>query len=396
MTARKIPSDLAGLRFVEEASFSVDPGSGYVRLPCASAISFKPEISMHEAMCQKSEDQRGPDADVVGAKGGTLSFDAALYTEGGGEAQVMKLMKNCGMQQTTISSTNITGSSAANKFYVLDADKGNLDGGVAVLHKPASGTASIRFVTGISPIFATSEYTVNADFATAPSAGDDLMPIDTVIPDPDSRDPAKTMTFEVYQGSGTTDRLKWTLTGCAGKWNLASVDADGTPIIHFEFSVDSWADSESNLSYTSKTGNATRPVLGDVLLVDGSEVETKSVEYDPGHAPTAVPAVSGSNGRSGWTYGLAVPKAVITPLHDTAWITKFEDGTTFDLEFESLTSATDAWAFWIHECQVGSYDLSDADGILRAGMDFKATDAGSTSGGGTTTKLPMTAFAISR
>lgn len=392
MTARKIPSDLAGLTYVEESSFSTDPGSGYVRMRCVSGLSFKPEIAMHEALCQKSSDQRGPDPSVVGAKGGTLSFDAKLYTVSGSEAPVMKLMKRCGWKQTSISSTTISASTAANKFHVAAGDVGNLAVGVAVLHVPASGTSSIRFIKDEQTLVSTPEFTVNADFATSPSAGDTLATIDTIIPDPDSRDPGATFTFKVYQGQGSTDRLMWTLTGCAGKWSLASVDADGLPVIHFEFLVDSWADSESSISQTDKSGNDAHPVLGDVLYIDGSEVETRNVEFDPQHGPVAVPATSGTNGRSGWVYGLADPKAKILPLHDVDWITKLEAGTTFDLEFESLNADDDAWAFWVPAAQVQSYDLQDSDGILRPTMDFLATDPGHGTISGD--NLPLAAFAI--
>ena len=393
MTARKIPSDLAGIRHVEESTFGTDPGSGYLTLLTAQNIKFTPAVSMHPVGYQKSSDMRGPDADVVGGKGGTLSFDMPLCTEGGSEAPVMTMMKRCGMSITSVAAGtgDITGGDInGDTFTVAVANIGNLAVGVAVMHVPQSGLPSLRFIDAKSGT-ATITFTVNASLQVKANAGDSWAAVDTIKAS--SGTPGAYNTFLVYQGQGSTDRLCWTLSGCAGTFKINTTDANALPMVSFEFQVDTWADSEANLARAAYAGNAPVPLLGDQLLINGTATDTRSVGLDPAMAMSPIPATSGTNGRSGFFYSGSEPNVEIAPLHDTAWLTKLEAGTTFDLMFSSVTSSTNAWGFWCPKTQVSSYETADSDGLLRGGMKFRVLDPGADAAG---TLIPRFAIAVTK
>jgi hypothetical protein len=112
------------------------------------------------------------------------------------------------------------------------------------------------------------------------------------------------------------------------------------------------------------------------MLIDGTATETASVAFNPGLQMSAIKATSGDNGRSGFFYSGAEPEMEIMPLHDTAWLTKWEAGTNYDFEFESYNSTTDAWAIWCPSVQVTSYEQQDDEGLLRASMGLKVLDPG--------------------
>ena len=97
MTARLIPSDLAGIAYKEQsAGFATTATGDFTLMRGARNIKFAPGLTMHEMGYQKTSDMRGPDASVVGGYGGTLSFEVPIATGGGSEAPIMALMKNCG------------------------------------------------------------------------------------------------------------------------------------------------------------------------------------------------------------------------------------------------------------------------------------------------------------
>ena len=378
MTARLIPSDLAGIQYGEQADFATATTT-LTLMRGARNIKFTPGLSMHEPGYQKTSDMRGPDASVVGGKGGTLAFEVPLSSGvAASEAPVMALMKNCGMTQISVAAAvdKIDGGTTTT-FTIPSGDLGNVAVGCGLMIVQAAGDPSLRFVTRVADA-TTTTVTFNCDTepATAIAANDDLTAVDTLIPK--SGEPAAYLTFRVYQGQGATDRLLWTLSGCAGKFSIPAVEADALPVVQFEFLVDTWADSEASIAQTDVTGVVPQPVLGDKFFVDGTATLTRSIGFDPGMALSPIMATSGTNGRSGWFYSASEPVLEILPLSDTAWTTKMETPTTFEAMFASYKSTTDAWGIFVPRVQVVSDDKADSDGLLRETMTLKAVDPGAT------------------
>ena len=314
---------------------------------------------------------------------------------GGSESPAVTLMAKCAGSKVSVAagSGTATGGSA-NTIVFLDASVGNIAVGTAILHNSAAGTDSIRFVERVqtdTPGEGSQTVTVNSNWATAATSGDGWTAIDTITPS--SGEPADYLTFNVYQGHGSTDRLKWALTGCAGTWKLNTAEADSLPTVHFEYSVDTWADSEASLAQTDFSGNEAAPLLGDSLYIDGTAVATKSLGFDPGLQLHPIKATSGTNGREGWFYSNTQPKLEILPRHDTDLISKWEAGTDFDVLFESTQSNTNAWALWVPAAQIQSLSLGDDDGLLRSTMEIIPTDPGANADDAL---IPLWAIAVTK
>jgi len=81
MTIRYIQSKLRALRLVQESSFEADPGSGYILARLAHDIAWAPDQTKHMVEPQKSSAMRGPDGNVNGGKGGTISWKCPLNTK---------------------------------------------------------------------------------------------------------------------------------------------------------------------------------------------------------------------------------------------------------------------------------------------------------------------------
>ncbi len=378
MTARLIPSDLAGIQYKEQSDFATAATGSFTLMRGARNIKFTPGLSMHEPGYQKTSDMRGPDPSVVGGYGGTLAFEVPLATAGGSEAPVMALMKNCGVTQINITAgtDTITGGTTST-LTIGVGDIGNIVVGVGMMVVQATGTPSLRFVTRVAD-GATTTLTLNTDMenGTAAANGDDWTAVDTLVPK--SGEPTAYMSFKVYQGQGSTDRLLWTLNGCAGTFSIPAVDADTLPVVAFEFMVDVWADSEASVAQANVSGNVPVAILGDKFFVDGTATLTRSIGFNPGMVLNPILATSGSNGRSGWFYSTSDPLLEVLPLHDTAWTTKMETPSTFEAMFASYTSSTNAWGLFVPKVQVVADDKTDSDGLLRETMTLKACDPGAT------------------
>lgn len=375
MTERFIQSSLAGLQYVEEATRGTDPAAGYSRTRLAFDCTFKPGQINHQVMAQKSSDHRGRDADIPGAESGVLSFKIPLQTIAGSESTIIALLKRMGAQVNACAKKDgdVTGG-GADTIQVADADAAGLEVGALVHHNPLSGDSSIRGIIRVVSAFGTTTATVNQNFATAPGAGDTIEAFDTITPK--GGEPDKYFTFHLYQGEGSTDRARWALCGCAGTWKLENVGPTGIAVISFEFQVDNWTLTEANLAQTDAAGNSPRSVRGANLLLDGSTLRSKSLAFNPGQALREVVDLNSEHGRQAHLYQEPAPMLDLEPLHDTAWATKWQAGTTHDVLLEDLVSDTDAWALWLPAVQVASLEQVDDGGLMRMKPPLEARDPG--------------------
>lgn len=390
MTAKKVLYGVQGLDYAEESAFSVDPGSHTaVR---AFDIEVSPERAFYDVLHAKSEAFRGPDARVAGGKGGTLKFKAYLRNKNGAEAAVLSLMKRMGatLSSCAAKSQKITGGSA-NTVTMLDADAADLSVGMALYHTPTTGAGSVRFIKRVQSSGGTTTITVNANWAQTPVNLDSLAAIDTITPT--AGDPAKTFSFSAYQGSGAGDTIKWTFTGCTGKWSLDTVEAGGLPVVSFEFSADAYVAGTGGLTQGADAMDPARPILGDSFLLGGSAVDVRSLSFDPRQEYAAIQAVSGSNGRSGWIHHGTSPRVVITPLHDADHFTGRDSVTQYDAQFESIYSVNSAWSFWIAGGYLDEVTAQESNGLVRNEIAIVGRDPGKNADG---VAYPIWAFAITR
>ena len=378
MTARKVLFNLRGLGFAEETVFGTDP-TGQVAIRSFDS-SFEPKPNMIDVPFTKTEPLRGPDARIKGGLGGTLKFKSYLRAYPGYECPCLSLMKRMGA--TLYSCAAGSGKVTAGTSVTIRALEGDLASitaiGQAVLHVPVSGTTSLRFVTRIqlnTPTGNDTTITVNAAFATTPGVGDSFAAVDTIMPT--AGDPAKYFSFNFWQGSNAgSDCIKWIVSGCSGKWALDSVTAGGIPVISFEMECDNYSFSEAGTTTAADAVAPGRPILGDKFMVDGAATDIKSLSFDPQMEMVVLDAVSGSNGRSGFTFVGCSPKMEVDPLHDTGWQTKLEVPTMFDAQFESIFSATSAWGIWIPGAYVDACPEEDSNGIMRRKLTIVGRDPG--------------------
>lgn len=390
MTVKKILYDVRGLDYAEESTFSVDPGS-HTALR-AFDIELSADKKFYDVLYAKSESYRGPDARVPGACNATLKFKMYLRTKSGTQSDALALMKRLGATLSTCAakSSKVTGGTA-NTITMLDADASGITVGMALHHVPASGTNSVRFVKRVQSSGGTTTITVNADWAKAPVNLDSLAAIETIVPTPG--DPAKTFSFCVYHGSSDGDNIKYTLTGCTGKWALETIDAGALPVVSFEFSVDSYTLGTGYLAQSADSFDPPRPVLGDKFLLAGSAVDVRSVSFDPRLDYSAIDAVSGTNGRQGWTHHGTSPLFVVTPLHDSDHMTARDACTMMDAQMESIYSSTSAWSIWVPGGYIDDVKPQESGGLLRNEIQIVGRDPGKNAD---STSYPIWAVAVSK
>jgi hypothetical protein len=370
----------------------------------AESIKFTPAINMIPTAYQKAEDVRGPDADIIGAYGGTLSFQIPVRAGAGSGSPFMALAGLCGCTKYSIlsmatghitggTSTTFTISTANATAHSITTDAI----GVAIFHQPKSGAAvatkSIRFINTVSITSNRMTVTVNQAFAGTNSTGAFVLGMDTIVPK--TGEPTSYLSFRNYLGQGATDKYLWTINGCACTWKLNSVDAGGIPMAALEYSADNWTDAETSATTAVKaadTFSAAKPVLGDALYLDGTQTDVKSIEFDPGMKIVPLASTYGTNGRTGWFFTETVPVVNFTPYHDISLTSAWEAGTQKTVMFES-TNASTGWALYIPETQLTAYDLADDEGLARGALTLKAIDPGKNAKG---QSYPLWAFAVSR
>lgn len=401
MTARHIISSYAGLSYGIQPSFT-GTTTTYTAVR-AEGITFTPAINMIPVNYQKPEDVRGPDADIVGAYGGTLTFTIPVRAGAGSGSPfaILAGYTGCTKYSLTQATGHITGGTSTT--FTITTANAAAHGlttamiGVAIFHSPASGTAtttkSIRFVTQITQATSVMTVTVNKAFAGTNGAGCSFLGMDTLIPK--TGEPTSYLSWCNYLGQGSTDRLLWTINGTAGTWKIGSTDAGAIPMAAFEYSADNWTDAETSASTAVKaadTFSAAKPVLGDALYLEGTQTDVKSIEFDPGMKLVPLASTYGTHGRTGWFYTETVPVVNFTPYHDVDLITAWEAATQKEVLFESINSST-GWALFLPETQLTAYSLTDDEGLLRAGLTLKAIDPGKTA---TSKNKPLWAIAVSR
>jgi hypothetical protein len=325
------------------------------------------------------------DADVVGGKGGTLTFNTPIRAGAGSGSPFVALAQYCGATKysVTLATAHITGGTSVT--FTISTANAHAHGltlsmiGAGLLHSPAtgtSGTKSMRHATRITVASNVMTVTVNQAFATTPTAGDSLLGTDTLIPHEGS--PSKYLSLRHYLGEGSTDRYLWTCNGCAATWKMPSVEAGALPMASFEYQVDNWTDAETSAStavLAADSFSAAKPVLGDALYLEGTQTDVKSVEFDPGLTLVPLRSTYGSHGRVGWKYVASEPVVNFVPYHDIDLVTAWEAATQKAILFESLDGST-GWSLYIPETQITAYSLQDDEGIFRAGLTLKVIDPG--------------------
>lgn len=396
MTTRHINTLHGGLTYGVHTTFT-NTTNTYTALR-AEAIVSTPGINMIPVAFQKSQNMRGPDADVVGGKSGTLAFNTPIRAGAGSGSPFVALAQYCGATKYSITAAtaHITkGTSASFTMTSANAVAHGLTStmiGAAVFHSPTTGTKSIRFITRIQST-ANWTITVNQNFAKTPTTGDSLLGIDTLVPC--EGEPSAYLDWRHYLGQGATDRLLWTHTGCAATWKLASTEAGAIPMASFEYQSDAWTDAETSpatATLAADTYSPAKPVLGDALLLEGTQTDIKAIEFDPGFKMVPLASTYGSNGRVGWEYVASDPVVNFTPYHDVDLITAWEAATQKEVCFESINGST-GWALYVPETQITGHTLTDDDGLYRAGLTLKVVDPGLNTD---STQIPKWAIAVSR
>jgi hypothetical protein len=400
MTARHIPSDLRGLTFEAEATFSTDPAGTKAAIRAVD-INFQPSLNVIDPGYMKSESiPRGPDTMTIGGKGGKLAFKIPFRGGEGAESVSTTLAKACGFAVSSVAAgaDKVTGGAAGN-ITVLDGDTALLGVGSAIiLNHDATGIAEMRFITGKDAALGTTTATVNANWASVPVALDSLLACDTWKPQHGlaADFSGTTLTFYGYEGGGATSRYRWAFTGCAGTLKIPVVKAGDIPYIEFDFQVDSWSGSEANINLAADTLSAAHPVLADPLYFGGSRVATESFGFDPGAKMNAWESTYGTNGREGWNYNGWTPKPEIMPLFDSAHVTAWAAPTTYDVMFASVKDSNQCWAVWCNKCQIKSFEPAAGSFGHRVGkMDLTVLDPGY-NGDDTPVILPQFAIAVAK
>lgn len=397
MTTKHIASDLAGLSYGLQPSFT-GATTTYTALR-AESIKFTPSINQLSPAYQKPEACRGPDADIEGAYGGTLSFSIPLRAGAGSGAPAVALGRYCGttLHSITAATAHITGGTSVT-FTISTANAAahglaTTSVGALVFHSPTTGTRSVRPISRVSVSSNVMTVTVAQSFATSPTTGDSLLGFDTLVPTNGS--PSKYLSFRDYLGEGATDKLLWTVSGCAGTFKLETTEAGGIPMLSFEYQADRWVDSDTSASTAVKAADSyspAKPVLADALYLETTQTDVKSIAFDPGMKLVPLTSTYGTHGRTGWYYIGTEPSLTIDPYHDDDLITAWEAATQKAVLFESLNGST-GWALYLPETQITAYDLQDDAGLMRSAMTLKAIDPGKNADN---VNYPLWALGVSR
>jgi len=356
MTTRYIPTDIVGLKYAEQVSWSAgDPGSGYTNLP-ARNIKFEPTANMVNAEYLKPEACRGPDESIFAGKGGVLTFEIPLRGGAGSESELSILISNCGLSRNARAggSGKIKGTPTTTTIDALTSDIGSYVVGDAICVGGSSTDTQVRFVLRVqddTPSAGDTRLTVSPNFSDTPTSGDSYYNIDSFTPT--VGEPEKYMTWHLYQGQGATDRLKWVLEGCAGTFKILSSNADSLPFVEFTYQVDTWTASESSTTTTSDSFNPGHPLLSDPFYVGNTATYIESVAFDPGIKLSPITATSGTQGRQGWLYHGVEPKIEFSAYHDidfinTIWTADLTAGYTF----QSVKDTDEFWGIWIPAGQI--------------------------------------------
>jgi hypothetical protein len=397
MAEVKIPIDLKGLAVVEQVSWAAgDPGVGYANVR-AEEIKFEPTIEMHQPAFQKPEANRGPDAAIPGGKGGTLTYKIPLRGGKGAISEFVTVAQYFGASLNVgpAGVNKVKAGSAAGTLVALTVDIGAYVVGDAVMVGGTTTDTQIRFVSRVqddTPIVGDTTLTIEPNWAAGeiPVVTDTLYSIDTLVPA--VGEPSKYFTFQAYSGFDATDRHLYTMTGCVVTWKITTTGPNAIPMVEFTVMVDSWASTEANTTLGADGFNPAHPLLGDAFYIDNSAVKIASIEFDPGIRAAPFSATSGAEGRAGWLAHGEDPVLGFVPYWDSAWVTRWETPTMFEVMFESIKDTDEAWALWCPNVQVLSVGQEDAgNSHLGAQMTLQVNDPGLNAD---TVNLPRFAIAV--
>lgn len=387
------PTNIAALDVVEESTFGTDPGSGYTRY---WVEGLKAEVSqdMLKDLFQNSSGLAGERPMIRGAEAANAKFGMGIYTVAGSEAPLIALAKRYGATEISVaaSSSKITGGTSTT-FICLTADKGNLCVGSAFIHKPASGTDSMRFIVREqtdSPAPGSTTFTVDRDFATTPLNGDSWGAVDTLVPYVGGQTYYHTM--HAYLGH-STQVVRKAIMGCTAKWKFEKADVAGLLKASFEVMSDNWTLTTGTAkAMAARTGNDPFVILGMLVYLDTSALAIKSFDFDPGLQPQWDLAQGGTHGRQGVFFGIPTPSVSISPLFSSDWYTAMQAGTKYKLGIQKFTAYNNAFGLFIPAVEVTECTEEDDGGFQRSAPKLHIVDGGLTTEG---TQLPMWCIAMS-
>lgn len=279
MTALKIPTDVRGLKFVEQASWAAgDPGSGYTSLR-AKDIKFVPEVKTHFAEYQKSQPARGFDQPSIGGKGGKLTFQVPMR---GGAAtansEFMLLAKNIGDYGQALTAIGDGGTVSAPTFGAVDTWAPGYGVGIRI-NEAANEDVEVRFVGSVTS-GATDTVNLSHDLSSVSGLGNsNTIKTSSITANPANiiGEPTKYLTFKFYEGSGSTNVIEWSLTGCVvSNWKLMSASVDTVPWVEFTVMCDSWSTAATALAQAADTWQTPYPLIGSPCHIKVSPINACS------------------------------------------------------------------------------------------------------------------------
>jgi hypothetical protein len=380
MAVRLIPTDLKGLEFKEQVSWAAGaPAAPYTSLR-AWDIKFEAGKNMIRPGYQKPEANRGPDAAIGAGKSGTLTFKTFLRGGAGAESDFMALAQFCGMALTNVPDDlgEVVAGSAAGTLIVDTQPSAYAVGDGVCCYDAVNTPTQIRFISRVQDNVPVGDATfdIEPNWATTPTATDDLYATDTIVPA--VGEPSKYITFLAYSGQGATDRLLWTLTGCAGTFKILSTGADAGPVVEWTYLVDTWVASEGSTTMGADAYDPVHPLLGDYFYMNNVATKIASFGFDPGTKLVPYVATEGLQGRAGWLYHGEDPTVEFMPYHDINWINTYWDADlAFQATLESIDDANEAWAIHIPSVQVLKVTEEDAGNEhVGSKMEFQINDPG--------------------
>jgi hypothetical protein len=383
MTQAAYIRDVKGLYGGTQAGWG-GAASGTERRVKAFDIEFKPKINPFKQKRQKPFGATGPDASILGAYGGELTFKQYLQTPGGvtpaaGSEFMLpgRMMCNVGLTHRTLPADTDLVSGSTTTMLDTAINLADYEVGDGVFIKGAVTPQQLRWVT--SKVISTNSTLTIAPALVAPGAvvTDDLYANDTFFPRYSSLgEPVSYMYFVLVCGN---DAYHYHLTDCAGTFKI-SCDAAGLPLIEWTYQVGTWTYTASAAgSFVVKTDPFPDPypIMGCPLFIDGVELKVRSLSFDPGLKLVPYESMGGSQGRAGWLYVEASePKVSIDFLFDGAFITKWTGKTTFDLAFTAIKDTDEFWGLHIPAVQVLDIGLSEVNGHEGVKPEFQICDPG--------------------
>ena len=398
--ASYVDSDLVGLEYCEEATISAatalyTPASATKGPLYAKDITAEVSAHMIDVAPQKPQMNRGPNASIVGAKGGKIGFKLPL--RGGqiaagtrGTSPIYSLGKYSGFTRKSITASannSIVTGGTSSTVTMLDADAAQYEVGDFILvncNEAVSGVLQLRYITKMVANAGTTTISVHPNFATNPTSLDSTFSLDILTPAATNAGQIidgstnKFFGFKYYKGYGALNRsMLWGLGG-AGTFKFDAVKAGEIPYASFEYMVDSWSSSAAADMTTSADAFYTPPLwVSDDFYIGEVAVDVEEFSFDPGHQLVPI-AGQGPNGRHSWFYKDMKPKLSFKPYWDEQYVTDWLAGTQSQVFIQRVASNSNAWGICIPSVQFEKVKHGAVSGgMLGADLDIRITDPGS-------------------